>query len=98
MKTFDFAISKKFTFFVFKHDLTRLFKDDPLSPSNRFLDFNSSINPGDSWGSRENVSSHQMFKISYILKIGNFKINLKKSKIFTINYLILMFNLIFENF
>ena len=30
-----------------------------------------------SWGSRENVSNRQMFKISYILKIDNFKTILK---------------------
>ena len=81
MKTFDFAISKKFTFFVFKHDLTRLYKDDQaLSPSNRFLDFNSSINPGYSWGSRENVSNCEMFKTNYILKIDSFKIIFKNIK------------------
>ena len=54
--------------------LTRLYKDDFLSQINRFLDSNSSINHGDFWGSRESVSNHQMFKISYILKTDNSKI------------------------
>ena len=44
-KTFDLRISKKLTCFVFKHYLTRLYKDDLFSSSNRFLDSNSGI-PG----------------------------------------------------
>ena len=50
-----FRNSKKLPFFVFKRDLTRLYKDD-LFLHNRFLDSNS----GDSWGSRENVSILQI--------------------------------------
>ena len=37
IKTFDFRICKKLTFFMFKHDLTCFYKDDILSLSNRFL-------------------------------------------------------------
>ena len=70
MKTFDFRISMKLEFLAFKHDLTRFYKNDILSLSNRFIDYNSGI-PGE-WGRMENVSIRQMFKTSYILKIDNF--------------------------
>ena len=46
--------------------MNTLYKDDFLSQINRFLDSNSSTNHGDFCGSRENVASRQMFKISYI--------------------------------
>ena len=67
MKTFDFRIRKKL---MFKHDLTCPYKDDLLSLSNRFLDFNSGI-PGEL---RKTYQSGKCFKykISYILKITSF--------------------------
>ena len=66
--TFVYRINKEITVFTFKHDLTWLYKDDFLSPSNRFLDSNS----GFSREVAENVLIHQMFEISNILKIDNF--------------------------
>ena len=75
--TFDFRISKKLTFFVFKHELTNyhvLYKDDFTSQTNRILDSNSLINYRDFLGRRENESNRQMFKTPYIFKINSFEI------------------------
>ena len=70
MKTFDIIIKKKSMFFMFKQDLTCLYKN------NLFLSFNPvpRLKLWDSWGSRENLSIRQMFEIRHILKIDNFKI------------------------
>ena len=51
MKTFDIRIKKKSTFFMFKQDLTCLYKN------NLFLSFKPvpRLQLGDSWGSKDNL-------------------------------------------
>ena len=78
MNIFNLSINKKLAFFMFKHKLTCSYKDDLLSPSNRFLASNSGF--WGFWGNRENESIRQMLKISYILIKKQFLNNLKKNK------------------
>ena len=66
MKTFDFRISKKLTFFMFEHYVKCLYKRPSL-----FVQSVSRFQLEGSWGSRENISIRQMIKINYILKKDN---------------------------
>ena len=48
--------------FVLKNDLTHSYKDDFLSQTARFLDSNSSINHGDSRGSKKTYQTVKCLK------------------------------------